>query len=182
MCTGERSGACVTRAESQDAASFCASEFPNLVRGLSLYVGDVHTAEELAQEALLRACQHWGRVSELESPGGWVWRVAVNLANSGFRRRQAERRATNRLAHAPVHGDDSDTAVSLVLRSAIRELPDRQRLAVVLRFVMDLSIEQTAERMAVSSDAVRSLTKRATATLRGRLSTQSDVVTEVHDG
>lgn len=172
----------MTTSGSQDAVSFCASEFPNLVRGLSLYVGNVHTAEELAQEALLRACQHWARVSELESPGGWVWRVAVNLANSGFRRRQAERRAVNRLVHPPAHGDDHDVMEVLVLRDAIRELPERQWLAVVMRFVLDLSIEQTAERMGVSSDAVRSLTKRATATLRERLSTAVDVSTEVHDG
>ena len=166
----------------RDAASFCADEFGPLVRGLSLYVGDVHAAEELAQEALLRACQHWDRVSGLDSPGGWVWRVAVNRANSRFRRRRAERRAMDRLSHSPVGGVDSDAAEVLVLRGLIRQLPDRQRIAVVLRFVLDLSVEQTADRMGISSGAVRSLTKRGTATLRERLVAEAGVTAEVGDG
>ena len=57
---------------------------------LALYVGDRGLAEELAQEALIRLCQHWPRVRRMERPGGWLTRVAMNLARSSWRRRAAE--------------------------------------------------------------------------------------------
>ena len=85
------------RPDGADAVAFCAEEFPRLAGALSLYLGDRAIAEELAQEALLKACRRWERVSQLESPGGWTWRVARNLAKSHLRRRRAERRARARL-------------------------------------------------------------------------------------
>lgn len=44
----------------EDLAAFCEREYPRLVGTLSLYCGDVLLAEELAQEALARACSRWG--------------------------------------------------------------------------------------------------------------------------
>lgn len=153
---------------SSDAAAFCAAEYPQLVRALSLYVGDADTAEELAQEALLRACRQWAKVSQLESPGGWTWRVATNLANSHFRRRRAARRAHRRLEHdTAYHAPDGGDTVAV--RQVVASLPERQRTALVLRHVLGLSALDTAARTGISPDAVRSLTKRATATLRAQL-------------
>ncbi|MBW3665176.1 MAG: SigE family RNA polymerase sigma factor [Actinobacteria bacterium] len=120
------------------AAAFCAAEYPRLVGGLALYVGDVHVAEEFAQEALLRACRRWEYVSGLESPGGWTWRVALNLANSAFRRRGAERRAqARRPADATIH-IDADPAEATAVRRAVAALPQRQRTALVLRYGRDV--------------------------------------------
>lgn len=152
------------------AEAFCQREYPRLVRAMTLYVGDLHVAEELAQEALLRACRAWNRVAELDSPGGWTWHVARNLANSHFRRVRAGRRAQRRLEqdHPAVHTDPPDGDV-IALRRAAAALPERQRHALVLRHVLDLSIDETAARMGISTDAVKALTKRATATLRDQL-------------
>ena len=152
-----------------DAAAFCAAEYPRLVGALWLYVGDRAVAEELAQEALLRACQRWERVATLDSPGGWTWHVARNLASSHFRRRAAERRAAARHvrraedATAPAEDDGAE------VRAVVAALPERQKAALVLRYYLDLSVEETARRMRVSPDAVRSLTKRALAELRREL-------------
>lgn len=152
------------------AEAFCASEYPRLVRALTLYVGDVHLAEELAQEALLRACRDWSRVGRLDSPGGWAWHVARNLAASHFRRARAARRAHRRLEHeaGAVHRDPEPTDV-VALRRAAAALPERQRHALVLRHVLDLTVDDTAARMGISADAVKSLSKRATAALRQEL-------------
>lgn len=153
----------------QDATAFCAREYPRLVAALSLYV-QRHVAEEMAQEALLRACRHWPRVSRLESPGGWTWRVARNMATSHFRRALARRRAEQRLrAGTAVAERDPDGADIVTVRSALAELPERQRTAVVLRYAMDLSVQDTADRMQATPDAVRSLTKRGSAALRDLL-------------
>lgn len=67
--------------ERAEMEAFCADAFPRLVGALALHTGDLHLAEELAQEALLRACRKWSHVGRLESPGGWAYRVGVNLAS-----------------------------------------------------------------------------------------------------
>jgi RNA polymerase sigma-70 factor (ECF subfamily) len=106
-----------------DAAAFCAAEYPRLVGGLTLYTGQQDLAEELAQEALLRACQRWERVRVLESPGGWVWRVAVNLGNSHFRRRKVASRARERLQNAvPKSQIDADAGEAVAVRRAVAAL------------------------------------------------------------
>lgn len=156
----------------EDAAAFCASEHARLVGGLSLYTGDRFVAEELAQEALLRACQRWERVSRMGSPAGWTWHVALNLARSHFRRRQAEMRARRRLAGQPASdGPVPDGSPDPRVAEALAALPRRQRTAVLLRHYLDLSVEETAARMGTTEDAVRSLTKRAVRRLREQLHT-----------
>lgn len=168
-----------------DAVAFFADEYDRLVGALGLYVGDRYVAEELAQEALLRACRRWERVSTLDSPGGWTWRVAVNLANSYFRRRQAESRARERLSQErDTVSEGPQPTDSDVVARAVAWLPRRQRTALILRYYLDLSVAETARRMGTSDDAVRSLTKRATADLRRRMDLVDGaaVVSEADDG
>lgn len=172
--------------EAAAAKAFCAREYPRLVAALTYRVGDRHVAEELAQEALLRACARWDRVGQLASPGGWTWHVARNLATSHRRRRQAERRAHARLEHREVRHADPEP-VDPELDAALRRLPPRQRDAVVMRHVLDLTVEDAATRLGVSSDAVRALSKRGVAALRVDLSPDSRpashlACSERHDG
>lgn len=148
---------------------FCRREYPRLVGSLSLHCGDPGVAEELAQEALARACDRWERVRQMDAPGAWVHRVAVNLASSHFRRRQAERRANAR------HGDDSarahtdhDVAGAVAVRQAVSRLPDRQRTAVALRFFLEMSVAEAAAVMHCSEGAVTQHTRRGVAALRTR--------------
>lgn len=153
----------------EHAVAFCAAEFPRLVRGLTFYVGSQALAEELAQEALLRACSRWEHVGQLDRPGAWCRRVAINLANSQLRRRRLERRTRHRLFERNGY-TNPDTAMAIVVQQAVAALPSRQRAVVVLRLVYDLSVQDVAAEMGVSVDAVKSLTKRAVATLRAELS------------
>lgn len=62
------------------------------------------------QEALVRAWRRWSHVSELQSPEGWTYRVAVNLADSSFRRRRAEQRARERHGPVTTSHHDADAA------------------------------------------------------------------------
>ena len=149
--------------------AFCRREYPRLVGALSLHCGDPAVAEELAQEALARACDRWERVRVMRAPGAWVHRVAINLTNSHFRRRRAERRASAR------HGDDarngqldSDVADAMAVRAAVAGLPAKQRTAIALRFYLQYSVAETAAVMDCSEDAVKQHTRRAVAALRGR--------------
>jgi RNA polymerase sigma factor (sigma-70 family) len=144
--------------------TFCRNEYPRLVGMLDLYCGDLGEAEELAQEALTRVYRHWKKVSTLDRPEAWAQRVAINLANSHFRRKRAERSARSRL------GDESvahtDLAGQLSLRAAIAELPKKMRTALILRYYIDLPYAGVAERMDLPENTARSLVHRAVARLR----------------
>lgn len=152
-------------------AAFCRREHPRVVGALSLYCGDAALAEELAQEALYRVCRDWEKVSRMAAPGAWAHRVAINLANSAFRRRRAERRANQR--HHVLAGPDAtepiDSSAVLAVRRAVAALPARQRAAVVLRHHTGCSVAETAALLGVSEGAVKQLTHRAAATLRALL-------------
>lgn len=154
-------------AEDQELVAFCRGEHAPLVGLLALYTGERAVAEELAQEALIRACEHWPRVREMGNRRAWLTRVALNLANSWFRRRFAERRAHARHGHAQTTRPD-DTADVIAVRQAVAALPRRQRTALVLRYYADLPAATVAAQMGCAEPTVRSLTNRAIQTLRAR--------------
>ena len=150
-------------------AEFCAQEHPRLVGALILYGVDVDVADELAQEALVRACSHWKRVEKMAAPRAWLTRVAINLANSLYRRRAAERRAHERLRLERSLGDNATGEVFIAepIRAAVAELPKRQRTALIMRYYAELSTHEVAELMGCSESAVRRLTSQAIGSLRG---------------
>lgn len=148
-------------------AAFCQSEYPKLAAMLALYCGDRDLAQDLAQETIVRLVQNWKKVSELTDPRGWCRRVAINNANSWFRRLAAKRLATRRLAartRTSVH--DPDSATTVAVKSAIASLPPRQREVVILRFYEDLPVDQVAELMRCKQGTVWALTNQAIASLR----------------
>lgn len=153
---------------------FCATEFPRLVRMLDLLTGDLHVAEELAQEALVRASSHWTSVSQMDAPGAWTRRVARNLATSRWRRIQAARRAAARIGPNPtVHHDVDVTEVDAV-HAALQRLSDRDREVLVLRHHLQLTVAETAAELGISQEAARSRSHRAAARLRALLDPATD--------
>jgi RNA polymerase sigma factor (sigma-70 family) len=133
---------------------------------MSLYTGDPDLATELAQEALARANLHWHRVAKMDSPGGWVHRVARNLASSHFRRQRLERLAAVRAAARPGALAIEAGSTNRAVMQAVAALPPRQREALALRFVVDLSVDETALRMGCAEGTVRALTSQGIARLR----------------
>lgn len=142
-----------------------AEEHTRLVGLLALHTGDRWVAEELAQDTIVRLCQHWPRVRRMDRPGAWLTRVGLNLANSWLRRRAAERRALARTGPTPEVVDD-DTVATLAVRGAVSQLPRRQRTAVVLRFYGGLSVAETSDVMGCAQGTVKALTHRAIGALR----------------
>jgi RNA polymerase sigma factor (sigma-70 family) len=154
-----------------DLARFCERQWAPLVGTLSVLTGDPALAEELAQEALARACLHWRRVCKMDLPGVWLHRVGVNLARSEGRRRATRSRLGWR-ASQPSHVE-SDTSTAIAVRHAVSELPERERVALALRYFADLSVRETALLMRCPEGTVRYLTH--TAVLRLRESGLADV-------
>ena len=155
---------------------FCREEHPRLVRWLTLHVGDQAVAEELAQDAIARVCEHWARVHQMANRRAWLNRVAVNLATSWFRRRAAERRARSRHGPGATTAQPVDAASAVVLRQAISRLPARQRTALVLRHVVDLPVAEVADVMGCAAGTVKALTHQAITTLRSQFT--DEITTE----
>src|SRR5918995_128057 len=100
-------------------------------------VGSREDARDIAQEALARAYARWPKVRD--KAGGWVAKVTTNLALDLLRRR-------NRSAGTAAQRAD--------LVAALRQLPGRQRDAVVLRYLADLSEADVAAALGCSVGAV----------------------------
>lgn len=154
-----------------DLRGFCVEEYPRLVIALRVTCGrDEGLAEDLAQEALTRLCQHWSRVSDGPSPRGWLYQVAFNLARSHWRRQAVRRRVEARLrSDYAVAAQTESVADHEEIHRALRRLSVRERTVVALRYFLDLDVEQTASVLDTSPQAVRSLCHRAVAKLRSGL-------------
>lgn len=163
-------------------AAFCRREYPRLVGALTLYCDDGGVAEELAQEALVRACERWPRVRDMRAPGAWVHRVAMNLAKSRFRRSRAERRAHAR--HGPPRhaSDEADVGDAVTVRRAVSGLAEGPRRVLVARFYLGWSVAETAEWLGLSRDAVSAHTSRGLKALHYRLGLDDTGATRAQGG
>lgn len=162
-----------------DVEAFCRRTWPRLHGALVLQLGSREAAEDVAQEALVRAWERWERVSAMANPEGWVFRVAFNLASTDRRRRRVADRVAALRPLAPLV-DRTDDILSV--HAALAELPPRQRAAVVLRFFADLDVAATAEVMGCAPGTVKALTSQAVQSLRMRLDTDVDEEGEVVPG
>lgn len=169
MNTSSLEEAVATRGEQKLSDLYCryATE---AVRLAFLITGDRHAAEDITQDAFVRL---FGRFQDLRSPEAfevYLRRTIVNLSRDRFRRLRLERDHSVQLDSSV---GQADAAARLedreLIRHTLRGLPHRQRAALVLRFYMDLSEEQTAEVLQCSVAAVKSLATRATTSLRKQM-------------
>jgi RNA polymerase sigma-70 factor (ECF subfamily) len=112
---------------------------------------DTAVAQEVAAEAFARALERWDRVGEMASPGGWTYRVALNLVRRRARRAALERRLLLRMAPAP---PISVPAPAVEVWEAVTALPPRMRTAVALRYLGGLTEAEVAEAMGVAPGTV----------------------------
>lgn len=128
--------------------------------------GDVHLAEDLVQNALVRLYVVWGR-ARTTSTAAYTRRILLNGFVDHHRRpwvrreRAAERLPDTALPEAP--------ATDPELMAALAALPPRMRAAVVLRHVEDLSVEDVADALGCSTGTVKSQTARGLEKLRAAL-------------
>jgi len=138
--------------ESTDFDRFFRAEHPKLVACALAMTGDRESARDVAQEALLRAYRAWSHVGDFERPGAWVRRVLVNLVIDGQRQRRRERSAVGRLREETTGLCDPETDR---FWAAVRALPDRQRAAVALHYVDDLSVAEVASILKIAEGTVK---------------------------
>lgn len=150
-----------------DAAEVCRELYPRLVGALGFVCGDVATAEDLAQEAVVRLWERWPTNKRPERPLAWCYRVGLNLARSAARRRRIEQRILRRVGSDSRTPDGAEELTStMVVRAAVVALPLRQRQAVVARYYLRFSVEEAAHAMGCAPGTVTALTHQAIANLR----------------
>lgn len=126
-------------------------------------LGSRPDAEDVAQEALTRACLRWRRVAGHAEP--WVARVAANLALDQLRVRR--RRPTGDGGGTePPASEGPSTVDRLELVRLLEDLPRRQREVLVLRYLGDLTEAATARELGTSVGSVKQHAHRALAALR----------------
>lgn len=131
---------------------------PSIHRFLSLRLRDEHDVRDALQETLTAAWQGLPRLQEPAKLRAWLLGIAANKAADAVRRRPpAGERELER------HGREDDSL--LELREAILALPPHFRDALLLRYLVELSEEETAAALGIRVGTLKSRTARARAAL-----------------
>jgi len=150
----------------------------SLARLALVMLGDAGLAEDVVQEAFLGLYRRWDRLADPAAAQAYLRTSVLNGCRTALRRRARHGLLSDGAdAHeAGFAGPPLESAEATVTRgeehravlAAIRRLPTRQREALVLRYYLDLTEDQTAEAMQVSRGTVKSATSRAVAAV-GRM-------------
>lgn len=147
--------------------------YRRLVGQLFVLCGDLPTAEDLVQEAFVRALDHGRTFRRTDNPEAWLRRVAVNLLHSRWRRLKVYARLQPRLQADATAGFEPSTD-QLELIAALARLPASQREAVVLHHVADLPVAEVAVIAGVGVNTVKTRLARGRAALAELLSEEDE--------
>lgn len=134
-----------------------------LVRYAYAMSGDRAAAQDLAQEAYMRAWQHWRRLRGYDHPEAWVRLIVTRLCADRWRRFGVRSRAVQALRPPEPVAPPSEETV--LLTAALRRLPVEQRRVLVLHYLMDIAIADIAEETGTSLGTVKSRLSRGRAAL-----------------
>lgn len=123
-------------------------------------------AEDAVQSALLNAWRHFGRFNRSSDLKPWLLTIVANECRRQRRSRWWSVIKGARLGDATDHESNAPDPAVADLRRALYRLPHDQRLVVILRYYLDLSFEETAQTLGISTKAAKSRTYRALQRLR----------------
>jgi RNA polymerase sigma-70 factor (ECF subfamily) len=143
---------------SDDFADFYALAFLKVSGAVQAFCDDRDVALEATQEAFARALARWRRVKELDSPQAWVTTTAFNISRRSFRKR----------IDVPVETESmpEPTSDRIDILVAFRGLPERQRQAAALYYLLDCSVRTVADVMDLSEGTVKAHLSKARSALR----------------
>ncbi|MFG3604226.1 RNA polymerase sigma factor [Micromonospora chersina] len=151
--------------------------FRRLVVQLYAVTGDLSEAQEAVQEAFTRALTAPRRLAALDNPEAWLRRVAVNVARSRHRRRRLLDTLLRRLGPPPTVADRSPEHLALL--AALRGLPEGQRQALALHYLVDLPVDEVAMTLGVSPGTVKSRLSRGRQALAALLADSDTAETSI---
>jgi RNA polymerase sigma-70 factor, ECF subfamily len=154
-------------------------ESARLIAGVARMVKDVGTAEDLAQEALVAALEHWPRDGIPDNPGAWLMATAKRRAIDVLRQRQRKEqkhaelgreleeleRRTGAELEAKLDDDVGDDLLRLVFTACHPVLSDEARVALTLRMLGGLTTDEIARAFLVPEPTIAQRIVRAKRTL-----------------
>ena len=147
-----------------DFETFFTDVRPRLLGSMILIAASTHEAEEVVQEAFFRVWERWDRVGSMDDPAGYLFRTALNVHRSAYRRAvRAARRSV-----AGTAGVDPFVTVAErdeVVR-ALAVMTPRQRAAVVLTELEGWSTVEAASILGIRPGTVRVLISKGRKSLR----------------
>jgi RNA polymerase sigma-70 factor, ECF subfamily len=152
--------------ESEGFEAFYLREYHAVVQLAYALSGSRLAAEDIAQEAFLRAFRDW---ESIRNPSAWVRKVAVRRAGRTAHRRLLEARALARVlarrgpAVAELPEEDAE------VWRAVRALPRRQAQVIALRYVADASVAEIAQVLGLAEGTVKAQLHRARQAMATRL-------------
>src|SRR5882762_3853644 len=129
-------------------------------------VGDRELASDVVQEAFVRAVKQRASFAGRGSLDGWLWRIVVNTARDHRSEPVGDRDETD---EPGVYHDMVDERRNVV-RAAVQQLPERQRLVLFLRHYADLDYGSIADALSISDGTVAATLHAAHSRLRELLS------------
>ena len=153
----------VRRALQADPESFehlCRRYYSSLIAVADSILMDRHLAEDAAQEALACTCRQLPRLRRPERFGPWVMAICRNVAKDMLRDRMRQREPVEDHRPQDRAPQDGDTQGE-VLTEALRQLPQRLREVVFLRFYDGMSYEQMAKILGATPQSIDGRLRRA---------------------
>jgi RNA polymerase sigma-70 factor (ECF subfamily) len=141
--------------------------FSAFVAGAYAVVGEPEAARDVVQEAFARALRERRRFRQEGPLEAWLWRIVLNVARDAARRSRFADLSGDELAEIASLGGDTSSASDL--HEELRNLPERQRLAVFLHYYADLPYEDVAALLDVAPGTVAASLNAARKTLRHRI-------------
>jgi RNA polymerase sigma-70 factor (sigma-E family) len=153
----------------EEFEEFAIARTPQLYRAAWLLCGDAHRAEDLVQETLAKVYVRWHRRlgGPIEHPVAYAHTTLTRTYISAQRRRSNHETPVGVVPEAVAQGGDH--ATTLALQAALAELASLDRAVLVMRYLDDLSVADTARALGVSPGAVRNRSLRALDRLRALL-------------
>jgi RNA polymerase sigma-70 factor, ECF subfamily len=133
--------------------------------------GDIEVAEDVTQQSFLQAIRHWQSFDGRSDPVTWICSIARNKLTDHYREQERQRRRQLRMVVGEIGSESPSPDQSIgdreAVLAALRQLPDIERTALVLRYLDDLSVREVAKMLGRSVDATDALIRRAKERFRG---------------
>ena len=153
---------------------FAAAQLSALLRPAYYLTGDWDLAQDLVQATLVRMYGAWDRLKPDVDRVGYARTVLLNLYRDQTRSERRARKALVRTGSRALSADVDDLPERDYQRELLQRLPPKQRAVVVLRFLEDLSVQQTADVLGVTTGTVKSQTADALKALRSAIESVGD--------
>ena len=169
----------------QDAFTPLVNKYQKGVHALAWRkVGDFHIAQEITQDAFLKAYQKLGTLKSYELFGGWLYVIAANLCRDWHRKNAPPEQSlevtdaseVNQVSYsryvAGKQAAEADETRREIVKKLLQKLPESERTVMTLHYLGEMTIQMISEFLGVSPNTVKSRLSRA----RNRLKKEEDMI------